>query len=48
MSALIAVNGSRLGKGRPFETRQPKLSTNADRSANVQLLSSALLLPNRS
>jgi len=43
----VAYNGSRLGEGRAFENRQPKLSTNVDRSKNVQLLPSALLLPNR-
>jgi len=43
----ITANVSRLGEGREFENRQPKLSTNVDRITNVQLLTSALLLPNR-
>jgi len=45
--SAVAANGSRLGEGRAFENRQPKLSTNVDRITNVQLLPSALLLPNR-
>jgi hypothetical protein len=44
---IITANGLRLGEGREFENRQPKLSTNVDSSTNVQLLPSALLLPNR-
>jgi hypothetical protein len=46
-SFKMAYNGLRLGEGREFENRQPKLSTNVDSSTNVQLLPSALLLPNR-
>jgi hypothetical protein len=43
----VTHNGLRLGEGREFEKRQPKYTTNVDRSTNVQLLPSALLLPNR-
>jgi hypothetical protein len=43
----VTHNGLRLGEGREFEKRQLGLSTNVDRITNVQLLSSALLLPNR-
>ena len=39
-------DGLGLGEGRAFEIRQFKYSTKADRSKNVQLLPSALLLPN--
>jgi len=45
--SAVAANGSRLGEGRAFENRQPKLSTNVDRITNAQLLPSVLLLPNR-
>lgn len=31
----IADNGSRIGEGREFENRQPKLSANVDRITNV-------------
>ncbi len=41
----IAANGLGIGEGRAFEKRQLKYSTKADRSTNVQLLPSALLLP---
>jgi len=47
MFIRVAAYGLRLGKGRAFENRQPKLSTNVDRSTNAQLLPSALLLTNR-
>jgi len=46
VSVKITAIVSRLGEGREFENRQPKLSTNVDRITNVQLLPSALLLPN--
>ena len=45
-SFRLAYNGLGLGEGRAFEIRQLGLSTNVDRSTNVQLLPSALLLPN--
>jgi hypothetical protein len=38
-------NGLGIGEGRAFEKRQFKYSTKADSSRNVQLVSSALLLP---
>ena len=41
---VITANGLGICEGRALEIRLPKSGTNADRSTNVQLLPSALLL----
>jgi hypothetical protein len=41
----IGYNGLGIGEGRAFEKCQLNLRTKADRSTNVELLPSALLLP---